>query len=347
MNLLVVTQSLNLDDPVLSVYHGLVESLAHECERVEAICLLEGRHQLPNTVRVHSLRKENGKRSRIGYAFSFLLLAWRLRASYDAVFVHMNQEYVLIAGPLWKLLGKNVYLWRNHYAGSWATDLAAFWCTRVFCTSKRSYTAKYKKTELMPVGVNVDRFTQKTYISRAPRSLLFFSRITPSKRVELFIDALALVKEKGITFTATIVGSAPAEFEEYDSMLRERVQNQGLSEHVSFAPGVSNEKASDVFHASEIYVNCSPSGMLDKVIFEAAASGCLVLSESEDMRTFGFGELTYQEGSAESLAHHIEQLLLLPADAKTSLQGRLATLADAHSLRGLAKTLVARMQGDR
>ena len=71
----------------------------------------------------------------------------------------MNQEYVLIAGWLWKLLGKRTYLWRNHYAGSWLTDVAAVFCTKVFCTSKHSYTVKYKKTVLMPVGVDTERFT--------------------------------------------------------------------------------------------------------------------------------------------------------------------------------------------
>ncbi|MSU74856.1 hypothetical protein EXS57_03740, partial [Candidatus Kaiserbacteria bacterium] len=154
MKLLIVTQALDQDDVILSVYHNWVDELARHFERIEVICLKEGRHELPANVRVHSLGKERGAVMRGIYVWRFLSLAWRFRTEYNAVFVHMNQEYILIAGWLWKLLGKPIYLWRNHYAGSWFTDVAAAFCTKIFCTSKHSYTAKYKKTVLMPVGVD-------------------------------------------------------------------------------------------------------------------------------------------------------------------------------------------------
>jgi len=343
MKLLVVTQALDLDDPLLSAYHGWVEAIAHQVECVEVICLKEGRHALPINTTVHSLGKEKGGRSRLAYALSFLTLVWRLRQSYDTVFVHMNEEYVLVAGPLWKLFGKRVYMWRNHYDGSWLTDIAAFWCANVFCTSKRSYTAKYTKTLFMPVGVNTERFSNVGNEARSTGSILFFSRIAPSKRVELFIDALALLKEKGIAFTARIVGTAPPEFEEYAAMLTERVAAESLSRHVMFAPGVLNPEAPALFHLSELYVNCSPSGMLDKIIFEAAASGCLVISESEDMSAFGFSDVTYESGSAVSLAEKIEYLLLADESEKQTLRARLLNLAQENSLKGLAQKLANHM----
>ena len=343
MKLLVVTQALDLDDPLLSAYHDWVGALAHEAESIEAVCLKEGRHALPSNVTVHSLGKEKGERSSIQYALSFLGLAWRLRGSYDSVFVHMNEEYVLIGGPVWKLLGKRVYMWRNHYDGSWLTDIAAFWCANVFCTSKRSYTAKYTKTLFMPVGVNTERFSAVGNETRVAGSILFFSRIAPSKRVELFIDALALLKEKGIAFTARIVGTAPPEFEEYAAMLAERVASNGLSNCVTFAPGVPNPETPAIFRSSELYVNCSPSGMLDKIIFEAAASGCLVISESEDMSAFGFSDVTYESGSAVSLAEKIEYLLLVDESEKQTLRARLLNLAQENSLKGLAQKLTNHM----
>src|SRR6185503_16028275 len=144
MKLFVITQALDLDDPVLSAYHGWVVELAKHVESIEAVCLQEGRHELPANVRVHSLGKERGEVGAIAYGLRFIQIAWSLRRNYDVVFVHMNQEYLLIAGWLWKLLGKRIYIWRNHYAGSWATDFAALFCTKLFCTSPSSYTAKYR-----------------------------------------------------------------------------------------------------------------------------------------------------------------------------------------------------------
>lgn len=343
MKLLVVTQALDLDDPLLSSYHEWVAALADECERVEAVCLAEGRHALPANVTVHSLGKERGARSPLSYAWTFLRLAWKLRGAYDAVFVHMNQEYLLVAGPLWKLLGKPAFLWRNHYAGSLLTDLAAFWCTSVFCTSRRSYTAKYRKTVLMPVGVNVTRFEASGNGQPTPSSILFFSRITPSKHAELFIEALALLTERGRAFTARIVGSAPPEHAAYAASLASRAEAGGLAGIVAFLPGIANADAPGIFRSSEVYVNCSPSGMLDKMIFEAAASGCLVATESEDMRAFGFGDVTYEAGSAASLASHIERLLGMDEEAKRAMRGRLRDLVEEHSLPRLAQRLVSRM----
>ena len=345
MRLLVVTQAFDLDDPLLGAYHGWVEALAREAESVEAVCLKEGRHALPGNVRVHSLGKERGGRSRLAYAISFLLLCWRLRGRYDAAFVHMNQEYLLVAGPLWKLLGKPAYLWRNHYAGSPLTGLAALWCRAVFCTSRASYTARYRKTEIMPVGVNLDRFGPTDAVHE-PRSVLFLSRLTPSKRPELLLDALGLLAGRSVPFSALLCGSPNEGDEAYAESVRARAEALGLGGSVAFRPGIPNEEAPRLYASHELFVNCSPSGMLDKTVFEAAASGCLVLAESEDLRTFGLPDATYAPGDAASLADGIERLLALPEEEKDALRERLASLAGEHSLRGLAPALISRMTRD-
>ncbi len=296
MKLLIVTQTIDTEDPVLGFFHRWIEEFAKHVESIEVICLKEGKHTLPANVRVHSLGKTESSRqrrsevpggvkavgSRFIYAIRFIRLAWRLRGTYDAVFVHMNQEYVLIAGWLWKLLGKRVYFWRNHYAGSWLTDIATTFCTKVFCTSKYSYTAKYKKTVIMPVGVDTERFQPNANVARVPHSILFLSRMSPSKRPEMLIDALALLAREGQTFTATLVGSPLPKDEVWYEGLKEKVRSLSLADRITFLPGVPNSETPDLYHAHEIFVNTSPSGMLDKTLFEAAASGSLVLASSED-----------------------------------------------------------------
>jgi len=344
MRLLIVTQALDLDDPLLGAYHGWVEALAKEVDHTEAVCLKEGRHSLPSNVNVHSLGKEKGTSSSLLYVWRFLTLAWKLRTSYDAVFVHMNQEYVLIAGPLWKLLGKKVFMWRNHYAGSFLTDLAAGFCTNVFCTSQYSYTAKFKKTVYMPVGVHTERFKDAGTFVRVPRSILFFSRIAPSKHAELLIEALHLLTKRSVVFTASIVGSAPPEFKDYAASLEDMVRRYALEDVVTFVPGIPNEQAPKVYQSHELFVNCSPSGMLDKMIFEAAASGCLILTESKDLQRMGFGDVTYESGDPVSLANHIENLLNLQENRRTEILNRLSVLVTQNSLSGLAKKLAEHMR---
>ncbi len=343
MKLLYITQAIDLDDPVLSVYHNWLVEIAQHFESVEAICLKEGRHSLPAHIRVHSLGKEKGRQSAVTYAMRFLNLAWRLRGDYDSVFVHMNQEYILIAGWLWKLLAKPVYLWRNHHTGSWLTDIAAALATTIFCTSTHSYTARYKKTVLMPVGVDTQRFTAQVDGGREPNSILFLSRMAPSKRPELLIDALHALTQKGVAYQADFYGSPLPVDETYYASLKERVNASGLHTSVRFYPGVTNEEARAIYASHQLYVNTSPSGMFDKTMFEAAASGCIVLAISDDWAKLA-GE-TFACMS-ETLAAKLEMALALSTSELTAYRAHLREVAEKQSLTTLAESLATHIHND-
>jgi peptidoglycan/xylan/chitin deacetylase (PgdA/CDA1 family)/glycosyltransferase involved in cell wall biosynthesis len=332
MKLLIVTQVVDIEDPILGFFVRWIAEFAKHVERIEVICLKEGRHTLPENVHVYSLGKERAAASRAAYAWRFLALAWRLRHDYDAVFVHMNQEYVLIAGWLWKLLGKRIYMWRNHYAGSWLTDVAAGFCTKVFCTSEHSHTAKYRKTELMPVGVDTERFKPDERISRVPHSILFLARMSPSKRPDMLVDALAALAHGGIDFTATFVGSPLPKDSSYYERLKEKVRP--FANRVSFLPGVPNSETPDLYRAHEVFVNASPSGMLDKTLFEAAACGCRVLFASADFAELA-GSAVHFDTAAE-LANRLQEALRGDSVQNSAFVGR-------HSLKALSGRLMQAM----
>lgn len=378
MRLLVVTQVVDREDPMLGFFHAWLVALAERFETITVICLREGEHALPVNVTVHSLGKEGDRGQGVGgkhtkprflpafvrtgeydspvphsfgsrkfvqkmrYTARFLSLIWDHRNEYDVVFVHMNQEYILIAGWLWKLLGKRIYLWRNHYAGSWLTDLAAGFCTKVFCTSRHSYTAKYAKTVFMPVGIDAALFAPEGGM-RVPRSILFFSRLAPSKRAEVLLDALQILKEQGADFSASFYGSPLPEHTGYRDTLKERVRSTGLVSCVRFYEGVSHDAAPRVFRAHEIFVNTSRSGMLDKTIFEAAASGCLVLASSDDWRREAGSECSFTDGDAESLARSLERLLALPSPEREAMRRRLVTLGGSQDIKKLAGILLTEL----
>lgn len=337
MKLLIVTQVVDTQDPVLGFFHEWISALAARTERIIVICLKEGTHALPGNVRVYSLGKEKGRTSALIYAARFLSLAWKLRSEYDRVFVHMNQEYILIAGWLWELLNKPVYMWRNHYAGSWLTDLAASTCTKVFCTSKHSYTAKYKKTELMPVGVNAERFASDADIRHEPRSILFLARIAPSKRPDMLIEALGLVLSKGISFVASIYGSPLPQDKTYEEHLQAMVERLGLHDRVRFHAGIPNEQAPAVYQAHELFVNCSRSGMFDKTLFEAAASGCFVLASSDDFKDAAGAQHYFT--NVEELAERLERALARNEAERARDSERMRALARAENLATLADRL--------
>jgi glycosyltransferase involved in cell wall biosynthesis len=339
MKLLFVTQVVDRNDAVLGAYHGWFAALAPHFEKITLICLREGEHVLPGNIEVFSLGKEKGVASRWQYAVRFLKIVWQQRREYDTVFIHMNQEYILLAGWFWKLSGKKMYLWRNHYAGSLLTDLVALFCTKVFCTSKFSYTAKYKKTILMPVGIDTNIFKPVEEVVHIPHSILFLSRMSPSKRPEVLIDALALLEKRNVDFLADFYGSPLPKDEAYYDSLKTHVEHANLTDSVRFYVGVPNVQTPNIYSTHEIFVNTSRSGMFDKTLFEAAACGTLPLASSRDWAALVDPRLTFEEGNVEHLAEKSEALLRLPSAEVVEMRNFLQSIVQANSLDTLVRMI--------
>lgn len=345
MRLLIVTQTVDRSDPVLGFFHRWLEEFAKHFEHIHVICLKEGTHSLPQNITVHSLGKGAalGRDSaiyrtmrRLKYLVRFLKLIFALRKEYDAIFVHMNQEYVLLGGKLWWVLRKPVYLWRNHYAGSIFTDIASLFCRKIFCTSKFSYTAKYRKTILMPVGIDTNVFKPQN-IPRKAGSILSLGRIAPSKRVDVLVEALAELKQKNVEVEAHFFGDALPKDSVYRDTLLKRVGELGL-ENVRFHSGIPNDETPKVYSAHDVFVNCSGSGMYDKTIFEAAACGCIVLASSRDFSELA-PDFSFTEGSSEELAARIERLMSQSGAERESARASMRALAERHSLQELGRRI--------
>lgn len=277
MKLLIVTQVVDLEHPVLGFFHRWIIEFAKHCEHVHVICLQEGKHDLPANVSVHSLGKEMGK-GRLVYLYRFYRLIWSLRREYDKVFVHMNQEYVLLGGVLWQLLRKKVLMWRNHYAGSLLTKLAASFCHRIFYTSLASYTSRFKKSERMPIGLDASLFKEVGGITRQFGSFLYVGRVSESKRIHVIIQSIAALanpREK----TLTIVG--PVDSNEYYNYLIELAENCGLD--VKFIGPVTWIDLPAIYSGHELCINMSPPGMFDKVIGESLLCGCDIVTTNQDL----------------------------------------------------------------
>ncbi len=273
MRLLILTQTIDKNDPVLGFMHRWVSKLANNFEKITVIALQVGEHELP--INVHVL--ELGRKQRLKALWRFYTYIWQYRRDYDAVFVHMNQEYVLLAGDIWRLLGKKVYLWRNHAAGNMLTDMAIWMSRKVFYTSSASYTARFPKSVKMPIGVDTDFFRPDPNVMRVPRSVLFLGRISPVKKVFEFLD---WVMES--PYIATVAGPLLERDREYGEVVLKRIEESNGK--VRYVGPVTQEEALKLFQTHEIYVNKTPAGSFDKTIIEAAASGCKLMVDNPDAR---------------------------------------------------------------
>lgn len=337
MKLLVITQSVDKKNPVMSFFHEWVRELSKQFESLVVICLQKGEYDLPSNVKVLSLGKEGGV-SRIKYLWNFYRYIWGERKNYDAVFVHMNQEYVLLGWKSWFLMRKNIYMWRNHPAGNWLTSLAVFFCKKVFCTSRFSYTAKYKKTTIMPVGIDTEFFKEgNTQEIRKENSILFLGRIAPVKAPDLLVDALSVIKD--LSWTLSVVGNALPKDAGYYQNLKQKVAQVGLEERVKFVSGVPNTDTPALYGAHEIFVNLSPSGMYDKTIFEAASCGALVLASNENLRGEIDEKLIFNREDVKDLVSKLRAILNLSKEEKIKLQNQLKNFVNKHDLKILGKKI--------
>lgn len=336
MKLLICTQVVDMNDPVLGFFHDWIVEFAGRYEHVTVICLKQGRHTLPRNVTVYSLGKEQGNQSKIKYALRFIRFIVHSKHEYDAVFVHMNQEFILLGSVLWKMWGKCIYFWRNHYAGSVLTHIAVNMSDKAFYTSHLSYTARFVNAVRMPLGIRMGPLVPVE--TRQPRSILSVGRISPSKRLEILIEALGELHRDGQSFTASIYGPTQPEDAAYLASLKERVRQLGIEHLVSFFGSVTHAELPHIYSRYDIFVNLSQSGMYDKTMLEAAICGTLVIAASDDFAT-DVGKMYHFDGTAPSLAQRLTAFLAFNPKEKQELRAHLAQVAELHSL----KTLVERL----
>ncbi len=259
MKLLIVTQTVDTSNPVLGFFVRWIEEFAKHTERIEIICLKEGKYALPMNVRVHSLGKEKGV-SRIKYVLNFYGYLWQLRRAYDAVFVHMNPEYIILGGFFWRLWGKRVSLWYTHKSVNLKLRIAAFLSNIIFTASKESFRLKSSKVRVMGHGIDTEFFSPNESVTRG-NWVLSVGRLMQSKRHDIAIR-IATHDNRELR----VAGEGP-ERKNLESLAHE------LGTRVRFLGGLAQAQLRDEYQRAAYLVHTSKSGSLDKVVLEALACG--------------------------------------------------------------------------
>ncbi len=339
MRLLIITQKLDINDPILGFFHRWVEEFSKHCDKITVIALGVGEYNLPESVKVLSLGKETSP-SRFKYLWRLAKYLWQERNNYDTVFVHMNQEYVLLAGWWWQLTGKKIWFWRNHPKGSWLTRVAVKFSHRLFCTSPYSFTAQFKKTELMPAGIDTEKFSPDPSVIKNQQLILCLGRISPVKKNEQLIAAIGKIKNNNPEIfdrlEVLMVGDALPRDEGYLAGLKGLTDDLGLKDKIIFQPGLPNNLTRHLYNQSGVYVNMTPSGSLDKTVLEAMACGTLTVVSNKSFLGAIDNRLIFEESNSDSLVSTLSVVLNLSVgDKKTISENLRLFVVGNHSLREL------------
>jgi len=275
MRLLIVTQVIDTEHPVLGFFHRWVEEFAKHGEQVHIICLQKGKYNLPENVTVHSLGKEEG-RGRWTYLFRFYKCIWQLRHEYDNVFVHMNQIYVVLGAPFWRATRKRIGLWYMHGSTPITLKIASYFTHHIFTGSPESCKLASKKIQVTGHGIDTDRFFPQP--TAKDLDLITVGRITEAKNITALIKVLAEVRASH-DVSLTIVGAAVTKVEQvHEAKLRALVSDLQLSSAVHFMGRVSQSDLPRVLNRAKVFVTAAQNGSLDKAILEAMACGIPVVS---------------------------------------------------------------------
>lgn len=184
--------------------------------------------------------------------------------------------------------------------------------------------ARVNRIEVIHNGLDLDAWRaaesidlKEKFSLKSSRVVLGVGRFTYWKGFEDLIDACALLMAKKVEFSCLLVGEALPSEKGYETMLRKRVIELGLSEYVTFAGWQDDVKS--IMKSATALVVPSHGEPFGRVIVEAWASQLPVIA-------------TGRFGPAEIIDSNINGLLVRTADPYMMAKS-IATVLDDGSLR--------------
>lgn len=335
MKLLVTTQAVDKDDPVLGFFHGWLLEFAKHFERIDVICLRKGEYSLPPHVHVHSLGKEKGV-NRIKYAIRFYYYFMRVfffnRPNY--VLYHMGAVYNVLGAPFFllrKWSATKFYWWKTHgKVQALKETLALIFVDRVFTAGSKSFDRKTDKVTVVGHAIDTERFAPRDTAIHTPSACLMVGRIVPIKKIEVALRALTRVTSE-VKPSLALVGSP--DNPEYEVTLTQYCREHGLA-MVDFLGSRKQTEMPAFYEAAGILLHPAYEAGFDKVVLEAMATGVIPLTSIPSfepiLSPYGlFIPAEDDEGYANAIIH----IVRMSEDKRKTLRETLrAIVVSKHSI---------------
>ncbi len=160
--------------------------------------------------------------------------------------------------------------------------------------------------DVIPNGVELDRFyPAKDDEQSDTLRLLTVGRLTATKRIDMLIDAVEILRKEGRRLSFTIAGGGQLE-----QQLRDSISGRDLRGVVRIAGRVDPEKIPQVYRDHDIFISASIQEGMSNAMLEAMASGLPIVTA----RCEGVEELIADNGiivegpAAKDIARAIGQL---------------------------------------
>lgn len=311
MKLLITTQVIDINDPILGFFHGWVLEFAKHFDELHIICLRKGVYDFPSHVTVYSLGKEEGE-NRLKYTFRFYRffahIFLTVRVQY--VFFHMGALYNILAAPFFlvrNFFGTKFYWWKAHGYINYVGKIALYFVDRVYTSTESGFPIQSRKRHIVGQAINVSKFVQAPSIKRY-NEIIFIGRIVPIKKLEDFIDTAKILYDAGYTGVCSIIG--PVDDIRYTDTLKERIKKYNLLGKVQIIPPKTGQELVDWYSHASVFLNTSRTESMDKTVLEAMLCGCIpVTANRAFIDLLSHDRLYLKDATASMYAARIQELL--------------------------------------
>lgn len=352
INLLIVTQKVDVNDPILGFFHRWIEEFAKHCNKLTVICLQKGDYSLPENVRVLSLGKEEYLKQKVLRRFvsiyRFYKYIWRERKNYDKVFVHMNQIYILLGYPMWSLLNKKISLWYAHGSVSKMLIIAEKMADVVFSSTKSGFKVDSEKLQIVGQGIDTNLFCPKDIKEdNKILKILTVGRLSIVKDYETIIKAVALARDQNMKIKLDIWGDVTEiEKTSYFDKLKKLIEDFKLVNLVEFKGGVVNRDLPEIINKYDLFINASNTKSLDKAILEAMSCGVNVISCNESFSDiivdYKKSNLVFESKKPDSLYEKIS--ILYNNQEYRSVENNLRDIVEKdHNIHSFIKKIISKL----
>jgi len=334
MRLLLVNFAMDQQSPVLAWQHSVATRLASRCQRLVVLTERLGPCDLPPHVEVHRVPRVLTTPLRmIGakWLMNGPVWQWCARERFDAVFVHMNADWVYRLAQCWRRFNLPVLLWYAHGTVTDRLHKAHRHATAVVTSTPEGFGIPSSKVRIIGQGIDTDLFTPPE--SRPDSStIVAVGRVSRRKSVTLMIDTLAWLRANAPQhpFRLRIVGpTLTRDDSAYAGELAETVRARGLAPWVTFEGPRPMSALPAIYASAFLHLNLSQTGSMDKAILESLACGCPTMTSNASAFPVleRFPTLTVRTPTPEAIGRQITHVsehrdAYAPADLRGLVSGR-------------------------
>jgi glycosyltransferase involved in cell wall biosynthesis len=338
MRLLVITQVVDADDPVLAATVPKLAALAERCDELVVLAGRVGVHDLPAhcTIRLF----DAPGRTRRGVRFVAAIAPFLCRRRVDAVLAHMCPIYLVLAAPFARPFRVPLLLWYTHPHASRTLRLASRLAS-ARATANRSSFPLPAPAAAIGHGIDIDAFScREGHARTGALDLLALGRYSAVKGYDTVLHAVGAAVGAGVDARLTVHGATSNEAErEHRASLERLRETLALTDRVELLGPLPPAQARERLARAHVLVSNTVRGSADKVVLEACASCVPALASTwPDLLP---ESLRFAQGDEHELARRLGELAALGPERRGELGRALReAVASTHSVGSWADAIV-------